>query len=85
MKAQCRISTAIQQTPSSYAPLPSQSFFSLVGFSTDSKQLSSLSRPFFSSQRPPIFRLQPNGRERANSEMPATVKVFHPEAARREL
>jgi hypothetical protein len=50
----------------------------VVGLLTDSKALSS-------NQRPLARKFLGIGLERAISEMPANLKVFHPEAARRDL
>jgi hypothetical protein len=50
----------------------------VVGLLTDSKALRSI-------QRPLVRKFLGIGLERAFSEMPANLKVFHPEAARRDL
>jgi len=60
-----------------YQPAP-PSMQPVVGFPTDSKELSL-------NQRPLARTFLGNGLERAVSEMPANLKVFHPEAARRAL
>jgi hypothetical protein len=57
----------------------------VLRFPTDSKTLISLPTPNVPKQHLPVGSFRANGLERAFSEMPANSKVFHPEAARRDL
>jgi hypothetical protein len=85
MKARCRISTRVTQAQTAPAAAQFNCPLPVLRFPTDSKQLSSFLRPYFQVQRPPVRTILEIGVERANSEMPANLMVFHHEAARREL
>jgi hypothetical protein len=85
MKARCRISTRVRQAQTAPTGAEFNRPLPVLRFPTDSKQLSSFLRPYFQPQHPPVPTFLEIGVERANSEMPANSKVFHPQAARREL
>jgi|HubBroStandDraft_1064217.scaffolds.fasta_scaffold1500808_1 hypothetical protein len=82
MQAWCQISTSTVETLN--PPVPPSSCFRgpALRFPADSKILSCLLTPSVQPQHP-VFRAF--GLERAFSEVPAKLKVFHPEAARRDL
>ena len=78
MQARFQIRTSGEQTAALQYQQDSPTSQAVVGFLTDSKALSSILRPL---ARTPLG----NGLERAITEMPANLMVFHPEAARRDL
>ncbi len=85
MQARCQIRTRSEQSLT-LSPLQGLRFIpSRLRYLTDSKALTSDLTPSIQLQDAPI-RISPvNGLERAFTQMPANPKVFHPEAARRDL
>jgi hypothetical protein len=78
MQAGFQIRTSREQTGALPSPAGSPVVALGIRFLTDSKELSCF--------RSPLARTyQMNGLGRATSEMPANLKVFHPEAPRRDL
>jgi len=78
MQARFQISTLREQTVALPYPPSSPSEQPVVRFLADSKALSS-------GQQPLARTFLVIGLGRAFTEMPANLKVFHPEAARRDL
>jgi hypothetical protein len=85
MQAWCHISTRTVEILNRPIRSSSQFVGPALKFPTDSKTLSRVLTPFVQPQHPVIRTFFINGLERAFSEVPATSKAFHPEAARREL
>jgi hypothetical protein len=85
MQARFQIRTS-RKRPQNLASTTSLGFVRpLPGFTIDSKTLSRLLAPHVPSQLPFVGTFPVIGRERAITEMPANLNVFHPEAARRDL
>ncbi len=76
MQAGFQIRTSREQTEALSYQTGSPTVQPVIGLLSDSKTLSSF-------QRPLARTFLGNGLERAISEMPANLMVFHPEAARR--
>jgi hypothetical protein len=85
MQAWCHISTRKVETLNPPVRPNSQFVGPALKFSTDSKTLSRVLTPFVQPQHSVNRTFSLIGLERAFSEVPAKAKVFHPEAARREL
>ena len=78
MKARCRISTNGERSTTLPLSPTSQRLWPVPEFRTDSKPLTGIRRPL-------VRTFLVIGLERAFTKMPANLKVFHPEAPRREL
>jgi hypothetical protein len=85
MRARCQIRTRIEQSPT-LTPKPSLRLIPLtLRRLTDSKAVSSDLTPYVQPQNALVRTSPANGLERAFTKVPANLKVFHPEAARRDL
>lgn len=85
MQAGCRISTSSGNDKTLQRSSNSVSLWPTVTVSTDSKALTGIFLPDVDGQKPLVKLHFPIGLGRAFGRMPASSKVFHPEAARREL
>jgi hypothetical protein len=85
MRARCRISTNGKLLQSlTFAPT-SLFLWPALKFLTDSTRLIGVKASDIRRQKPLVRTFLVNGLERAFTKMPANLKTFHPEAARREL
>ena len=85
MRARCRISTNVELLQTLTLSPTSEFRWPATTFLTDSKQLNRRFERNSARQKPCVLTSLTNGPERAFTKTPASVKVFHPEAARREL
>ena len=85
MQARCQISTSGERMHTFPNSPASRLVPQIINVSPDSKALSHNLVPQIQSSRTPVPSFPMNGRERAITEMPANLKVFHPEAPRRDL
>jgi hypothetical protein len=85
MRAGCRISTNGELLHTLTMSPTSEFLWPAIAFLTDSKRLNRQYGRNGTRQKSRVLTSLTNGLERAFTEMPASVKVFHPEAARREL